>query len=41
MLVDELLKYNPVNADYQEHNSACNIGIAFYDVLRATRIEEE
>jgi hypothetical protein len=41
MLVDELLKYKPVNTDYHEHKSAYNIGTAIYEVLKTTRSKEK
>jgi predicted amidohydrolase YtcJ len=41
LLVSDLLKYKPANTDYDEHKSACNIGTAMYEVLKATRSKDK
>ena len=39
MLVDELLKYKPVNTVCHEQKSACNIGTAIYEVSRQHEVK--
>jgi predicted amidohydrolase YtcJ len=41
LLVEDLLKYKPANTAYDEHKSACNIGTAMYEALKATRGKEK
>ena len=37
LLVEDLLSYKPANTAYDEHRSACNIGTAMYEALKAAR----